>query len=249
MGDTLGRNVTTLGRTYNSQPGVTGGTGTPLGSRKPQKGISGQLNGPLVSRAIIPDSMTPGAGGVTHSMGGGNENKGKVTPLPPGSPPAGGPTGGSQSGPGILEQWFKQRAEGEDPAYKYSLGRGMDEIDNRMAAGGSFNSGARGLQLSDLAANMGARRMGQLDQLAAGASGEHLGRLDMMFRQALGLAGGESGLVTAYDLGAAGNMEAAADAQRNMYLNKYGVDSQGNQAAFNNISSIWGMGGGRNNRQ
>jgi hypothetical protein len=79
---------------------------------------------------------------------------------------------GSQSGPGILESWFNQRANGTDPAYEYAMQRGGDAIDTRMAAGGSFNSGARGQQQSDFAANMAAQRMGQLDALAGGASGE-----------------------------------------------------------------------------
>lgn len=250
MADTLGRNITTLGRTYNYQPGVTAGTGTPKGNRKPQDYMSGQLNGPLVSRAIIPDSMTPGAGGVTHSMGGGNENKGKVTSLPPGSPPAGGSPYGSQSGPGILESWFNQRASGTDPAFNYAAERGMETLGNRSAAAGNFNSGAARQQESDFYANLVAQRMGQLDQLAAGASGEHIGRLGLMFNQGLGLAGGQAGQASAYDLGAAGNMAAANQAQQQMFLNKAGIDSQGNQAAFGNIASLYGLGAARggNNR-
>src|SRR4029078_10813788 len=59
---------------------------------------------------------------------------------------------GSESGPGILESWFNQRVNGTEPAYEYAMQRGGDAIDARMAAGGSFNSGARGQQLSDFAA-------------------------------------------------------------------------------------------------
>ncbi len=151
----------------------------------------------------------------------------------PGAAPPAGNAFGSQSGPGILESWFNQRATGADPAYQYAMNRGMDAVDNRMAAGGAFNSGARGQQLSDFAANMGAQRSAQIDSLAAGASGEHLGRLGLMFNQGMGLANGESGLATAYDLGAAGNMQAANQAQQQMNLNKAGVDSQFAQGRLN----------------
>lgn len=148
---------------------------------------------------------------------------------------------GSQSGPGILENWFNQRAQGIDAGYEYGMRRGGDAIDTRMAAGGSFNSGARGQQLSDFAANMGAQRQSQLDSLAAGASGEHLGRLGLMFNQGLGLAGGQAGLASAYDLGAAGNMDAATRAQMQMALGQAGIDSQTNQGRVNNLLSIWGL--------
>lgn len=191
---------------------------------------------------VHPDVSTPGSTGIgAPGKGGalrGSVNQGEGVPAPPDS--------GSQSGPGILENWFKQRAEGTDPAYEYSLDRGMDEIDNRMAAGGSYNSGARGLQLSDFATNMGARRMGQLDALATGASGEHLGRTEQMFRQGLGLAGGQSGLASAYDLGAAGNIDAANRALTQMFLNKAGVDAAGNQGAINTGLNIWSIGAGGN---
>ena len=162
---------------------------------------------------------------------------------------------GTESGPGILESWFNQRANGTDPAYEYAMNRGGDAIDTRMAAGGSFNSGARGQQLSDFAANMAAQRMGQLDTLAGGASGEHMGRLGMMFNQGLGIANGLSGAGTAYDLGAAGNMSAAAQAQQQMALNKAGVDAKANAGLANTVLNAYaisqsgrggGMGGGGN---
>ncbi len=148
-------------------------------------------------------------------------------------------TPGTESGGGILENWFNARASGSDPAYEYAMKRGGDEIDNRMSAGGSFNSGARGQALTDFAANMGAKRLGQLDTLAAGASGEHLGRLGMMFNQGLGIAGGKAGLSTAYDLGAAGNMDAANRAQQQMFLNKAGVDSQFAQGRLNSLINAY----------
>lgn len=146
---------------------------------------------------------------------------------------------GSQSGPGILESWFNQRAAGTDPAYDYSMKRGMEALGNRSAAAGNFNSGAARQQESDFAANMAAQRMGQLDALAGGASGEHLGRLGLMFQQGLGIAGGQAGQASAYDLGAAGNMAAANQAQQQMFLNKAGVDQQAAQAGINNLLGIY----------
>lgn len=140
---------------------------------------------------------------------------------------------GSQSGPGILEQWFNERANGTDPGYEYAMGRGMDAIDNRMAAGGSYNSGARGQQLSDFASNMGAQREGQLDALAGGASGEHQGRINSLFSQMLGLAGGQAGTMGQYDLASANSNNALMNAIVQMMGAKAGVDSKANQGLIN----------------
>ena len=145
---------------------------------------------------------------------------------------------GYASGPGILENWFNQRANGTDPGYEYAMKRGGDAIDNRMAAAGAFNSGARGQQLSDFAANMGAQREGQLDALAAGASGEYQGRLNSMFGQGLGLAGGESGINSAYDLAAGGAMSNALSALLGYTTNKAGVDSQSNAQGIGNVTKL-----------
>jgi hypothetical protein len=152
------------------------------------------------------------------------------------SPPPAQPQGdvyGTQSGPGILEQWFNQRANGTDPGYEYAMGRGMDAIDNRMAAGGSYNSGARGQQLSDFASNMGAQREGQLDALAGGASGEHQGRINSLFSQMLGLAGGQAGTMGQYDLASANSNNALMNAIVQMMGAKAGVDSKANQGLIN----------------
>lgn len=201
--------------------------------------------------SAIPGGKTapPTQRGAGNVAGGGAYNNGTqpiVYPKPPkaatpasapqAAPPAGG---GSESGAGILENWFNARASGTDPAYEYAMDRGMDSIDDRMAAGGSFNSGARGRQISDFAANMGAQRLGQLDALAGGASGEHLGRLNMMFNQGLGVAGGQAGLASQYDLGAAGNMDAANRAQGQMFLDKAGVDSQFAQGRLNSLINAY----------
>lgn len=151
-----------------------------------------------------------------------------------------GPTYGSESGPGILESRYNQRANGTDPAYEYAMKRGMQSLGDRFGAAGLANSGAARQQESDYAANMAAQSMGQLDALAGGASGEHMGRVGMSFQQAMALAQGQAGAGTAYDLGAAGNMSAAADAQRNMALNS-AIGQQGaNQGFAKNLMSLAG---------
>ncbi len=163
---------------------------------------------------------------------------------PQSQPKTPAPAQGTQSGPGILESWFNQRANGTDPAYEYGMKRGGDEIDNRMAAAGSFNSGARNQQLSDFAANSNAQRMGQLDALAGGASGEHQNRLNSMFSQGNALAGGESGINSAYDLAAGKTQSDALSALLGYQTEKAGIDSKANQGLINNgfglFSSIYG---------
>lgn len=148
---------------------------------------------------------------------------------------------GSESGPGILESWFNQRATGTDPAFEYASRRGISDLANRYAAAGSFNSGAARQGESDFMANLIAQRQGQLDALAGGASGEHMGRLNAMFNQGLGLAGGQAGLASAYDLGAAGNIEAANRAINEMNLRKAGVDEQFRQGRLNTLGSGYAL--------
>lgn len=151
------------------------------------------------------------------------------------------PAYGSQSGPGILESWFNQRANGTDPAYEYAMRRGMESLGNQSAAAGSFNSGAARQQESDFAANMGAQRLGQLDALAGGASGEHQGRVNSMFQQGQALAGGQAGLASAYDLGAAGNMQAANQAMTQMALNSAAQQQQAHAGFANNLLQAYGL--------
>lgn len=153
---------------------------------------------------------------------------------------------GSQSGLGILGNWFNQRVNGTDPAYEYAMNRGMQTLGDRSAAAGNFNSGAARQQESDFAANMAAQRMGQLDALAGAYSGEQQNRLNSMFAQGLGLAGGQAGQASAYDLGAAGNMAAANQAQQQMALAKAGVDQKANQGLLSNAMNLYALyqGGG-----
>lgn len=162
---------------------------------------------------------------------------GKVGDRPPPEPK--NPTG-SESGPGILESWFNQRASGIDAASQYATRRGLDALNDRYAAAGMANSGAARQGDSDLLANIEAQRAGQLDALAAGASGEHQRRLDSMFGQGLGIAGGQSQINSAYDLRAAQVQSDALSAALNYFMNKEGVDDKSRQAGLNNILGIWG---------
>lgn len=156
-----------------------------------------------------------------------------------------GPTPGTESGPGILEQWFNQRASGTDPGYEYALGRGMSDINNQFAARGGYNSGGAIRALSDYQANMGSQREAQLDALAGGASGEHQGRLDAMFNQGMGLAGGQAGLAQGYDTSAGNAMNAGNLAAIQLALDKAGVDSKYTQSILSNLFSFGGLLGGK----
>jgi hypothetical protein len=109
------------------------------------------------------------------------------------------PTYGYASGPGILESWFNQRANGTDPGYEYSLNRGISDINNQYAARGGYNSSAATGAIRDFTANMGAQRESQLDALAGGASNEYQNRLNSMFSQAGALAGGQANTAAGYD--------------------------------------------------
>jgi hypothetical protein len=149
-------------------------------------------------------------------------------------PPTASPSG-TESGPGILEQWFNSRANGTDPGYEYATKRGLTDINNQQSAMGSFNSGATGQRQDDFLANMGAQREGQLDSLAGGASGEHQGKVNSMFSQGLGIAGGQAGLASGYDLGAGSAMSKANEAALMLALNKAGVDGKAAQSFINMI--------------
>lgn len=191
--------------------------------------------------------QAPKTGGGAPDPGSGNAYKN----VPNASQPS---PYGSQSGPGILESWFNQRATGTDPAFEYASKRGMDALGTRYGAAGMGNSGAARQGESDFMANLVGQRMGQLDSLAGGASGEHMGRLGMMFNQGLGLAGGQAGLASAYDLGAAGNMQAANAAQQQMFLNSAAQQQNARQGYVSNlmtggglIAGARGRGGGSTN--
>lgn len=151
------------------------------------------------------------------------------------------PAGGTQSGPGILENWFNQRANGTDPAYEYGTGRAADEINRNYAARGGYNSSAAMQSLSDMYSNSNAQRMGQLDQLAGGASGEHQRRLEDMFSQGQGIAGGQAGVAGAYDQSAGGAMADAYKTQMELMLGRAGVDQKTRQGELNTVTDIAGI--------
>jgi len=205
---------------------IAGTTQAPYTQPAPKPFSSGGFSKNILSSIQAPFKPTNySTPGFSHDPGSG---------MPKNSSPT-VPASGTESGPGILESWFNQRANGIDAASQYAMKRGADDIDRRMAAGGSYNSGARGQQLSDFAANVEAQRESQLDSLAAGASGEHQGRLNSMFAQGLGLAGGQSGVAGQYDIGAANALSAADQQQLQLLLAKAGVDSQANQGFINNL--------------
>ena len=164
--------------------------GTTLGGIK-RTGFSGwnpatrSFSGGLGTLKPIP----PGTSGISQQVGGG---------------PA--PTSGTESGPGILQQWFNERANGTDPGYEYATQRGLTALNNQYAAGGDAFSGAAQQGKGDFMANMAAQREAQLDALAGGASGERQGMINSMLQYGLGLAGGEAGTMGGYDLGAANSL-------------------------------------------
>lgn len=150
-------------------------------------------------------------------------------PVAPAAPPPNTPAPvaspwGSQSGPGLLEQWFSQRANGTDPGWEYAMGRGTAMLNRASAARGGFNSSAAFQGLSNLYANMGSQREAQLDELAGGASAEHQNRLNSMFNQGIGIAGGQVGAAQPYGMAAGGaDAQAAAEAYQASLI-QAGVD-------------------------
>lgn len=148
---------------------------------------------------------------------------------------------GSESGPGILEDWFNQRATGTDPAYQYALGRGISDINNEFAARGGYNSGGALRRISDFSANMASQRQGQLDALAGGASGEHQRRLESMFNIGGNIAGGKAGLAGAYDLAAGNALNSGNVAAIQAMLDRAGVDSKSKQGILNAIFAGLGL--------
>lgn len=154
-------------------------------------------------------------------------------------------TYGSQSGPGILDQWFNQRASGTDPGWEYATGRATDAINNQYAARGGYNSSGATQSIGDMFANATAQRESQLDSLATGASNEHQNSLNSMFTQGLGIANGVSGAGEQYGL--ASGTEQQQNTQNQIYLSltKAGVDAKTAQAeaaaisgGFNTVNSI-----------
>jgi hypothetical protein len=219
---------------------ATGGAPAPApGNNVPWTGVAGGINGgargpnaPTPTIASTPGGFKAGIA-RTGGAGAGNGAQGG-TPAPAGT----GDPYGYASGPTYLENRYLSRLFGTDPAYEYALKRGGNEIDDRMAAGGSYNSGARGQQLSDFAANAMAQSEGQLDSLAAGATGARQSSLNSMFGTGGSLASGQSGINSAYDLAAGGAMSNALSALLGYTTSKAGVDSKSNQQGWNNVIGL-----------
>lgn len=152
--------------------------------------------------------------------------------------------GGSESGPGILEQWFNQRANGIDQGYQYAMDRGTRNLNNEAAARGGYNSGATLQSIGDFSANMGAQREAQLDALAGGASGEHSKRLEDMFGIGTTLAKDQAGTAGGYDSAAGAGLSESQKAQLQLLLNKMGVDPAQAKALFNSGMSMLSLFGG-----
>lgn len=172
-----------------------------------------------------------------------------------------GPTYGTQSGPGILDQWFNERASGTDPGWEYAMGRAGDSINNQYAARGGYNSSGATQSLSDMYANATTQRESQLDALATGASNEHQNSLNSMFTQGLGIANGASGAGEAYGTASGTEQQQNTANQTYLMLTKAGVDAKtaaaeasaisggynainsAAQSGPNNLSKIMGSGG------
>lgn len=225
---------------------------------KPQSGPSyvapglGSNTGGFTGKMYTMSPLSPKTAGPAPGMGKGgmgkagqagmapDPGKGSAYATKPAAAPAASPYG-SESGPGILESWFNQRATGTDPAFEYAMKRGTESLGNRYAAAGSYNSGAAAQGQSDMAANLIAQREGQLDALAGGASGEHAGRLAQMFGTGNAIASGESGINSAYDIAAANAQSNAINAALGYGINKAGVDSQSNKQGLSNLISLGGL--------
>lgn len=203
----------------------------PAAPRPPQRGTN---PGGMAQR-------TQNRAGAESAARGARYRQATGTQLPAGG---GAPGWGSESGPTYLEQRYTDRLNGVDAAANYALKRGGDDIDRRMMAGGAFNSGARGQQLSDFGANVYAKSQEQLDQLAAGATGARQRKLESMFGQGLGIAGGMAGVQSLYDTASAGYTNQGNQTALGLGINKAGVDSQANQQFLNNVFSGLSLGTG-----
>jgi hypothetical protein len=184
------------------------------------------------------------SGAAAYTAGQNQSNNPAVNPNLPVTmsvPQQAAPTYGSESGPGLLEQWFGERAGGTDPGYEYAAGRGMKSLDNAFAARGGFNSGASVQADSDYLANMGSQREGQLDSLAGGASGERANSLSTMLGFGNGITSGMAGLTGGYDLGAANALNTGNAAALQLGTNAALAPYQGQQGLMNNLFSLGAM--------
>jgi hypothetical protein len=142
---------------------------------------------------------------------------------------------GTQSGPGIIGQWFNERANGTDPGWEYGVNRGMTALNNQYGAAGDAFSGAAQQAKSDFLANAMSQREGQLDALAGGYSAENQGAINSMLNSGLGIAGGEAGTMGGYDLGAANSLNNLGSVLASILSSKAGAIQQQNQNFVSNL--------------
>jgi len=236
-------------KTIGNVPGYANPTA--ISSRNPASIGSGSIqdrpaaspvSAGAASLALGATGRTPTSVGLSQAGRTFNSQLGRDTvptrsTLPPGAPATPPSPYGTESGPGILEQWFNQRANGTDPGWEYGMGRATAELNRQSAARGGFNSSASMRSLSDLYSGAVSQRESQLDALAGGASGEHQGRLNSMFNEALGLANGQAGTGSGYDINTGNNMSQMDIAQIQLALDKAGVDQKTRQAILGTITS------------
>lgn len=196
-----------------------GGTTAPLGSRVSRPGgVGGIIRGSGVAPAM-------------HAAPG-------IDPAAGAAAPGAAPTYGTESGPGILDQWFNERATGSDPGWDYGVKRGMTALDNGYAARGGYNSGAAMQGEGDFMSNALSQREGQLDSLASGASGERAQSLNSMLGLGTGLANGQAGLGAAYDIGGANAMSGANSTGLGLGAQGIGLQYGANQNFMNNLLGL-----------
>lgn len=169
---------------------------------------------------------------AASAVGGQDPHAGLQAPQPPQQP-----QGGSQSGPGILEGWFNQRAGGSDPGWEYATGKATDNINRQFAARGGYNSSGATNAIDDMYANATSQREGQLDTLAAGASGEHRGRLNDMFSQGTNLANGQANTVNGQSGLGAGAISGHGQDQIDLMLQQAGITQKTRQGELNGLGS------------
>jgi hypothetical protein len=195
-------------------------------------------NGPNPSASTMSNWM----GGVGRGVQSASSMFSQSTPSAGPAPGASNPYG-TESGNTYVEDRYLNRLNGTDPAFNYAASRGTADINNQMAAGGSFNSGARGQQISDFLANLTAQSQGQLDTLSGAASGARQNKLNSMFNQGLGLAGGQANTVAPYATGSAGAMNDASNRDIQLLLNKAGVDQNSRSGMLSFLMNLGKSGG------
>lgn len=226
------------GKTYTqSTNGTNNSSTTPAATPSSTIAAGNGTFGNMGTNLVTPAQAVPGvSSGLAYPPADQPAPGVNPTPGAANGPPA--PTYGTHSGPGVLEQWFDERANGTDPGYEYATKRGLTSLDNAAAARGGFNGGASMQQDSDFLANSAAQREGQLDTLASGASGERQANLNSMLGLGMGLAGGQSGLGAAYDVGGANAMSAANSTGLGLGAQGIGLTYGANQNTMNQLMGL-----------